>query len=106
MTEIIKMQANKIFLSLFGAGGMFGDLFAGFFNKGGKIPAGKFGIAGESGPEIITGPANVTSTADTAMQLGRNREVVVNYNINAVDAQSFKQLVASDPEFIYNVTRV
>jgi hypothetical protein len=29
----------------------------------------------------------------------------VTYNINAVDARSFQQLVASDPEFIYNVTR-
>ena len=28
----------------------------------------------------------------------------VTYNINAVDANSFKQLVAQDPEFIYNVT--
>ena len=108
MTEIIKMQANKLFLSLFGAGGALGDFFAGFKNKGGYIPAGKFGIAGEGGgPEIVNGPANVTSTKATAKLLGGSqREVVVNYNINAVDAQSFKQLVASDPEFIYNVTRV
>ena len=107
MTEIIKMQANKIFLALFGAGGAFGDFFAGLFNKGGYIPAGQFGVAGESGPEIINGPANVTSTKATAKALaGAGQEVVVNYNINAVDAQSFKQLVASDPEFIYNVTRV
>ncbi len=108
MTEIIKMQANKLFLSLFGASGALGDFFAGFKNKGGYIPAGKFGIAGEGGgPEIVNGPANVTSTKATAKLLGGSqREVVVNYNINAVDAMSFKQLVASDPEFIYNVTRV
>jgi hypothetical protein len=30
----------------------------------------------------------------------------VTYNINAVDARSFKQLVAEDPEFIYSVTRL
>jgi hypothetical protein len=30
----------------------------------------------------------------------------VTYNINAVDAASFKQLVARDPEFIYRVSRV
>lgn len=108
MTEIIKMQANKLFLSLFGTSGALGDFFAGFKNKGGYIPAGQFGIAGEGGgPEIVNGPANVTSTKATAKLLGGARqEVVVNYNINAVDAQSFKQLVASDPEFIYNVTRV
>lgn len=37
-----------------------GDLFSGFFADGGTIPAGQWGIAGERGPEIITGPATVT----------------------------------------------
>tara|TARA_R110000803_G_scaffold110640_1_gene179062 strand:+ start:738 stop:2798 length:2061 start_codon:yes stop_codon:yes gene_type:complete len=107
MTEMIKMMANKMFLAIFGAGGPAGGLFAGLFNKGGYIPAGQFGIAGEQGPEIVNGPANVTSTKDTAgLMGGSSREVVVNYNINATDAMSFKQMVASDPEFIYNVTRV
>jgi hypothetical protein len=32
-------------------------------------------------------------------------KTVVTYNINAVDARSFRQLVASDPEFIYTVTQ-
>ena len=40
--------------------------FAGFFDKGGNIPSGKFGIAGEYGPELIKGPATVTSRVDTA----------------------------------------
>jgi hypothetical protein len=35
------------------------DKFAGFFAYGGAIPAGKWGIAGERGPEIVSGPANV-----------------------------------------------
>ena len=43
-----------------------GSLFAGFFDQGGNIPSGQFGIAGENGPEIVKGPANVTSTKDTA----------------------------------------
>jgi len=30
----------------------------------------------------------------------------ITYNINAVDAPSFQQLVARDPEFIYNVSRM
>jgi len=106
LQDIIKFMAKKVVLSVFKFFGG-GDMFAGFFNKGGYIPAGQFGIAGEQGPEIVNGPANVTSTKATASMLGGSqREVVVNYNINAVDAQSFKQLVASDPEFIYNVTRV
>lgn len=44
--------------------------FAGFFDSGGSIPAGQFGIAGENGPEIVTGPANVTSTKETAAMSG------------------------------------
>lgn len=40
--------------------------YAGAFDAGGRIPGGKWGIAGEYGPEIIEGPAQVTSRADTA----------------------------------------
>jgi lambda family phage tail tape measure protein len=107
MTEIIKMQANKLFLSLFGAGGVFGDLFAGFFATGGRIPQGKFGIAGETGqPEIVMGPATVIGTSQTADILSGSGGATVNYTINAVDAPSFQQLVARDPSFIYNVVQV
>jgi hypothetical protein len=35
-------------------------LFGGLFQHGGHLGAGKWGIAGEHGPEIIHGPANVT----------------------------------------------
>jgi hypothetical protein len=45
--------------------------FAGFFDSGGMIPAGQWGIAGENGAEIIRGPANITSTKDTAAMLGK-----------------------------------
>lgn len=39
--------------------GMIGNLFGGFFADGGNLGAGKWGIAGEAGPEIIKGPAEV-----------------------------------------------
>jgi hypothetical protein len=45
--------------------------FAGFFDGGGMIPAGQWGIAGENGAEIIRGPANITSTKDTAAMLAK-----------------------------------
>ena len=107
MIEIIKMQANKIFLALFSPGGMFGDLFAGLFDKGGLIPGGKFGIAGENGPELINGPARVTSTAATAEILNRNNgPTQVTYNINAIDSRSFDQRLAENPEYLYNITQV
>ncbi|EJD6045572.1 phage tail tape measure protein [Providencia sp. PROV060] len=39
---------------------------AGMFDSGGFIPRGQFGIAGEYGPEIVNGPAHITSRKSTA----------------------------------------
>jgi lambda family phage tail tape measure protein len=77
--------------------GGIGKLFGGFFANGGTLGAGKWGIAGENGPELISGPATVTPMNGSA--------TYVTYNINAVDALSFKQMVARDPQFIYAVTQ-
>lgn len=71
-----------------------GDFFGGFFANGGNLGAGKWGIAGENGPELISGPASISP-----MGGGSN----VTYNINAVDAQSFKAMIAADPSFIHGV---
>jgi phage-related protein len=76
------------------------DNFAGFFANGGMIPAGQFGIAGEAGPEVITGPATVTPLS----QLGGGMTQVT-YNINAVDAASFRSLLARDPSFVHAVVQ-
>jgi len=103
LVEIIKMQANRMFLALFSpTGGIFGDLFAGFFANGGHIPAGQVGIAGESGPELISGPATVTSANSTAGMLGGS--TYVTYNINALDSRSFEQRLSERPEFIFALT--
>lgn len=61
-----------------GAGALasIGSFFAGFFDNGGNIPAGKFGIAGEKGMEIVQGPATVTSTKDTAKMMGGNTIII------------------------------
>ena len=88
--------------SIFGggddSGGGFFDsitsLFDGFFANGGSIGAGKFGVVGESGPEFVGGPATVTPMAGSTN---------VTYNINAVDAASFKSMIARDPSFIHAV---
>ncbi|ENQ7569272.1 phage tail tape measure protein [Salmonella enterica] len=40
--------------------------FAGMYDSGGIIPRGQFGIVGENGPEIVNGPAHVTSRRRTA----------------------------------------
>jgi lambda family phage tail tape measure protein len=72
-----------------------GDFFGGFFATGGTIPKGKFGVVGERGPEFVRGPANVSPMGGGS----------VTYNINAVDAMSFKALIAQDPGFIHAVAQ-
>ncbi|MEX0425140.1 phage tail tape measure protein [Providencia rettgeri] len=39
---------------------------AGMFDNGGFIPSGQFGIVGEYGPELVDGPAHITSRRKTA----------------------------------------
>ena len=86
-----------------------GDLFSGLFATGGNISSGKFGIVGEKGPEIVSGPASVFSNRDSwdMMNSGRgsSQNVSVTYNINAVDARSFKELLAQDPSYLYALTQ-
>nr|WP_252728403.1 tape measure protein [Alteromonas sp. C1M14] len=71
-------------------GAAMASMFAGFFDNGGNISAGKFGIAGEFGPEIVRGPAYVTSRKDTAKifdNMGNGNSGgnnVVNYTDNSV----------------------
>jgi len=97
--SLLNAQIAKLTSSIFGSntGSAVGSLFAGFFADGGTIPAGKVGIVGERGPELVTGPASVTP-------IGGQMSGNITYNINAVDAISFKQLVARDPAYIYAVT--
>ncbi|API58859.1 hypothetical protein BSL82_05660 [Tardibacter chloracetimidivorans] len=42
-----------------GVGGFLASTFGGFFADGGTLGAGKWGIAGERGPELIKGPASI-----------------------------------------------
>jgi phage-related protein len=79
--------------SIAGAVSGIGSLFAGFFADGGFIPRGQFGIVGEQGPELISGPAQITPMD----QMGGS----VTYNINAVDARSFQELLTRDPGLIH-----
>lgn len=113
LAEFARIQASKMLLSFMGAsgaGGFFRNLFGGGgatagasvlglpgFARGGYLPSGQMGIVGEQGPELITGPANITPMTEAA-------PTTINYNINAVDAQSFRALVARDPQFIYSVS--
>ena len=80
-------------------GGLLGSLFAGFFDGGGTIPSGQFGVAGENGPELIKGPAHVTSTADTANALGGQQDVNVRVAVdNNGNLQAYVERVAQRRE--------
>lgn len=74
------------------------------YDKGGKIPSGQLGIVGEYGPEIIQGPANVTSRKDTAKMLNKNG--YTNITVNVVEDSNKAGNVESketDEETIINV---
>jgi lambda family phage tail tape measure protein len=99
--EGIKSVGSSVVGVISDIGSSIGNLFSGWFAEGGRIPSGKFGIAGEAGPELIKGPADVIPAA----QLGGGSGVTnVNYTIHAVDAASFKQLLAQDPGYLYGLT--
>ena len=72
---------------------------------GGPIMKNKPYLVGEAGPELIVPNAGGSVISNSSLA-GMGGATSVVYNINAVDARSFKQLVAEDPEFIYNVSRV
>jgi hypothetical protein len=74
VTKPLKNWLGNLFSGMGGGGGgagggsqgggvnwvsLIGSFFGGFFADGGYLGAGKWGIAGERGPELIRGPANV-----------------------------------------------
>lgn len=88
--------------AIVGLGGLFG------FAAGGEVMANMPIIVGERGPELFV--PSTTGKIVPNNQLGSGAggalagQTVVNYNIQAVDASSFRSLVARDPSFIYAVT--
>ena len=90
------------FFTFAGGGGLFGSIgkLLGFAN-GGIIPTNAPVLVGERGPELLMNARG--SQVIPNNQLGGTTNVI--YNINAVDASSFKQLVARDPAFIYAVSQ-
>ena len=98
LRAFIQLQVRT---ALFGGAKLFG--FEGTFQGrqfGGPVNAGQPYIVGERGPELFVPNQGGNITRNSQIGGGGN----VTYNINAVDASSFQQLVASDPSFIYNVT--
>jgi len=114
IADFARIQAKKALLGIFDMGGansqgsgfsigtFFSSLFGGFKATGGPVSAGKAYMVGERGPEMFMPNSAGTIVANGAMGGGSNITNVT-YSIQAVDASSFRSLVARDPEFIHNV---
>ena len=63
------------------------------YNTGGEI------LVGEQGPELF-----VPGQSGGIVPNGAMGGTTVNYNINAVDSQSFEMALARDPSFVFAVT--
>ena len=101
-----------------GSGGGFGGAVKSVVDKGKKFIKGLFGfenggyvagnkpvIVGEGGPEVFQPASSGSIIPNFAAGGGGGGVTNVTYNIVANDAQSFKQMIARDPEFIYNVSQ-
>lgn len=77
-----------------------GSNYSGAYDKGGSIPAGKIGLVGEYGPEIVHGPASVTSRRDTAELLkggpAQGPTPVYLRNVNVFDDGHIADYLGSD----------
>lgn len=76
--------------------GGLGSIFSGFFDVGGQIPANRVGIVGENGPELIAGPASVTSRRDTAAMLSQKAPEVNAKIINVLDPSIVGQYLTTE----------
>jgi lambda family phage tail tape measure protein len=107
IADFVRIQTRKLITGVFGGGDIFGGLFGGGRAAGGAVNAGTSYMVGERGPELFVPmtagkivPNYSMGSSNQPQQMITN----VTYSIQAVDASSFRQLVARDPQFIYSVT--
>jgi lambda family phage tail tape measure protein len=108
IADLVRIAVRRAIVAAIG--GPLGSLFG--MANGGPVQGATPIIVGERGPELFVPQSAGKIISNSALKgSGQNgggssapQQTVVNYNIEAVDAASFRQLVARDPSFIYAVT--
>ena len=107
LARLAAQQAFKWLLSWATGGtsnivGALGKLLG--FADGGYVATNGPVLVGERGPEIVSGIGGRTVIPNDQLGSIGTGGGEVNYYITAVDALSFRQMIARDPEFLYAVT--
>jgi phage-related minor tail protein len=118
IADFARIQARKALTGVFDMGGgdskgngfSFGTLLSsigGLFKaNGGQVQGDSPYIVGERGPELFVPQSAGKIIPNNALGGSSSNTVnntAVTYSIQAVDASSFRALLARDPEFIHNV---
>jgi len=115
LEQIIRIQVQRASATMFGGGagggGLLGGIFSGIgkifgFANGGTPPINRPSLVGERGPELFIprSAGTIIPNTETMAALAGTGGTTVTYNIQAVDAASFRSLVARDPQFMFQVT--
>ena len=107
LEDLLRSEVRQLISQLFtsgagrGGGSTILNTLGSIFGRanGGPVIGNTPYIVGERGPEVFV-PNTTGNIMNNASLGGAN----VTYNINAVDAMSFRQMVASDPTFLFAVT--
>ena len=106
IADVIRIGIRRAIAS--GGEGGVGNIFSAFMGlfkaEGGPVSANSPYIVGEKGPEVFVPTTAGTIIPNSSMGGQSVGGTTVNYTIQAVDASSFRSLVARDPQFIYSVT--
>jgi lambda family phage tail tape measure protein len=108
LEELLRSQLRQTMASLFqiggnnmsGGGGILGGaIIPGILASGGPVSDRRPYLVGERGPELFVPNSAGSMVPNSGLSTGGN----VTYNISAVDAMSFKQMIAQDPGFIHAI---
>jgi lambda family phage tail tape measure protein len=109
LEDLLRSQLRQTMGSIFsmggnqtkgGGGGLFGgSIIPGILAAGGPVSDRRPYLVGERGPELFVPNSAGSMIPNSGISGGGN----VTYNISAVDAMSFKQMIARDPSFIHAI---